>query len=68
MGTEGRVEIELNEVQKLCTIVHNMPFPKYQLFVQSHSVNLSTRNRVLLFAENWILKAAFLTWLVAECS
>ena len=33
MGTEGRVEIELNEVQKLIRVyVHNMPFPKYQLF------------------------------------
>ena len=30
---------------------YNMPFPKPQLFVQSHSVNLSTKNRALLFAE-----------------
>ena len=26
------------------------------LFVQSYSVNLSTKNRVVFFAENWNLK------------
>ena len=36
---------------------YNMPFPtnKNQLFGQSHSVNFSTRNRVLFSAENWNL-------------
>ena len=38
---------------------YNMPFPtnKNQLFGQSHSVNFSTRNRVLFFAENWNVEA-----------
>ena len=34
----------------------NKPLPKKQLFVQSHSVNLRTKNRVPFFAENWNLK------------
>ena len=33
-----------------------MPLEKEMLFVQSYSVNLSTKNRVLFFAENWNLK------------
>ena len=38
---------------------HNMnimPFPKIQLFIQSHSVDLCTATRVLFFEENWNLK------------
>ena len=33
-----------------------MPFPKKQLFIQSHSVDLCTENRALFFEENWNLK------------
>ena len=33
-----------------------MPFPKKKLFVQSHSVDLCTENRVLFFEENWNFK------------
>ena len=37
---------------------NNMPFPKKKkLFVQSHSVNLCTKDSVLFFAENWYLEA-----------
>ena len=40
------------EKQVICGY-NNMPLTKSQLFVQSHSVNLSTKNRVLFFAKKW---------------
>ena len=33
------------------SVLNNMPSSINQLFVQSHSVNLSTKNRDLFFAE-----------------
>ena len=42
-------------------LVNNRPFPTKMLYVQSHSVNLSTKNRVLFFAENWNLKVEVVT-------
>ena len=42
-------------------LVNNRPFPTKMSFVQSHSVNLSTKHRVLFLAENWNLKVEVVT-------
>ena len=42
-----------NVMNTYMQVNHNMPFFN-QLFVQSHSVNLSTENRVLFFDETGI--------------
>ena len=39
----------------------SMPFKKKQLFVQSESVNLSIKNRVLFFSDNYNLKVETLS-------
>ena len=46
----------LDTCEEIIRFTDNMPFPKKTVICASHSVNLSTKNRVLFFVENLNLK------------
>ena len=55
-GSKDDLQTCVNNLLLFYQLLIHMPFPKYQLFVQFHSVDLCTEYRVFSFEENWILK------------